>query len=122
MRIRFGWENWPAARHREIWRSASAPSHAVSLIAAFEEGSPGNSVRNTALWSDPPSHCRRGNFLSITRPSHDFQTPGLLMHCYPRTNILCHWQKTGKHVGFVADMASGQRSETSGPWLVKRGQ
>src|SRR5271156_2624872 len=53
------------------------PSAAINFIATFCD-CPGRSVRKTALWSEPPSHCRSGNFPS-TRPSHFFQSSGLLI-------------------------------------------
>ena len=50
---------------------------AISLIAAF--AAPGRSVLNTALWFEPPSHCRSGNLPATERPSQIFHDSGLLM-------------------------------------------
>src|SRR5271166_4979140 len=85
--IRLGWDSFAAISQRASCASASSIFAGISLMTALClcESLPGGSgpprsVRKTALWSEPPSHWRRGNFSSTKRPSQFFQSStGVLM-------------------------------------------
>jgi hypothetical protein len=51
-------------------------------MAAFRAPPAVRSVRKTVLCSEPPNHCRSGNFLSTTLPAHFFpSSAGMLIVC-----------------------------------------